>query len=442
MDATDEPGSLLEAETLRFSRELIRIPTVNTGDRATIGDGEARAARLIQGYLHEVGFETHYVEPVPGRGNVVARLAGSDPTRGALVLHAHLDVVPAEADDWTYPPFAAEIHDGALHGRGALDLKTYAAVLLATARHLVREDIVPGRDLVFAFFADEEAGGVDGAKWLLDERREWFAGATEALGEVGGFSFPIGSAHAYLVATAEKGSNGVWVTARGQASHASRPTATNPVSRVASAIHRIATHEFDVIPTSASESFARGVSSLLETDVTSVTLPGVLDRLGGARPLIEPSLRTTASPTRLDAGYKSNVIPARARAYVDVRTLPGHHDSARAEIDALAGPDVDVEWLPSPGPVESHPDSPLLDVLAEATRSEDPDAVLLPYLLPASTDSKHFAGVGIQGYGFVPFRTALEGFDAFGLFHAVDERIPLDALFFAARVTARIAATA
>ncbi|AMM20205.1 hypothetical protein AX769_08550 [Frondihabitans sp. PAMC 28766] len=439
MTASGPGTSTLEDETLRFSQELIRIPTENTGDRATIGDGEARAARLVQQYLDEVGLETHYVEPVPGRGSVVARLAGADPTRGALVLHAHLDVVPAEAVDWSHPPFAAEIHDGLLYGRGALDLKTYAAVLLATARHLVREAIVPARDLVFAFFADEEAGGVDGAQWLVARRPELFAGATEALGEVGGFSFRIGGANAYLVATAEKGSNGAWITARGEASHASRPTPGNTVARVASAVHRIASHEFAVTPTSATESFAASVSLLLETAVTASSLPEVLDRLGGARPLIEPSLRTTASPTRLEAGYKSNVIPARARAYIDVRTLPGYDESARAEIAALGGADVDVEWLPSPGPVEARPDSPLLDVLAEATRSEDPDAVVIPYLLPASTDHKNLARLGIHGYGFVPFRTATPDFDAFGLFHAVDERIPLDALFFAARVTARIA---
>lgn len=434
--------ALLEEETLRFAQELLRIPTENTGDRATIGDGETRAARLVQRALEEVGYVTEFAEPVPGRGSVVARLRGTDPEAGALVLHAHLDVVPAEPDDWTFPPFAGAIHDGQLWGRGALDLKSYAAVLLATARHLGRTGIVPRRDLVFAFFADEEAGGVDGAAWLVRHRPEWFAGATEALGEVGGFSFRIGDANAYLVATAEKGSNGVRLTARGAASHASRPTPGNAVARIARAVGRIADHEFEVTPTVATEAFAAGVAPLLGGPVTASSLPEVLDRLGAARALVEPSLHTTASPTRLEAGYKSNVIPARASAYVDVRTLPGHDEEARAEISAVAGDEVDAEWLPPLRPIESRADSPLLDVLSDATLEEDPDAVVVPYLLPASTDAKHLATIGIQGYGYVPFRTAVPDFDAFGLFHAVDERIPLDALAFGARITARIAATA
>jgi len=159
-DAGVDDTALLEEETLRFAQELLRISTENTGDRA-------RGGRV-----------TEVAEPVPGRGSVVARLRGAQPEAGVMVLHAHLDVVPTEPDDWTFPPFAASIHDGQLWDRGALDLKSYAAVLLATARHLARTGIVPRRDLVFAFFADEEGGGVDGAAWLVRHRPKWFAAAT------------------------------------------------------------------------------------------------------------------------------------------------------------------------------------------------------------------------------------------------------------------------
>lgn len=439
---TDGGTALLEAETIRFARELLRIPTENTGDRATIGDGETRAVRLVQRWLDDAGLDTDFAEPVPGRGSVVARIRGTDSDAGALVLHAHLDVVPVESEGWTHPPFGGEVHDDQLWGRGALDLKSYAAVLVATARHLARSGSRARRDLVFAFFADEEAGGVDGARWLVEHRPDWFAGATEALGEVGGFSFPVGDRNVYLVATAEKGSDGVRLTARGTASHASRPTRENPVCRIAGAVDRIAGHEFPVTPTPATEHLAAHLARLLDETFTADTLPGVLDRLGAARTLIEPSLRTTATPTRLDAGYKSNVIPARATAYIDVRTLPGHDDEARNTVSDLAGDDVDVEWLPPLRPVESRADSPLLDVLQAATAAEDEDALVVPYLLPASTDAKHLARLGIHGYGYVPFRTDIPDFDAFGLFHAVDERIPLDALVFGARVTLRIALTA
>ncbi|HEY9324818.1 MAG TPA: M20/M25/M40 family metallo-hydrolase, partial [Agromyces sp.] len=199
-------GSLLEEEALRFIRDLIRIESVNTGHPDTIGDGETRAARYVQAALEEVGYETTLLESLPGRGSIVARLAGRDPSRGALVVHAHLDVVPVEGQDWTHPPFGAEIEDGVLYGRGAVDMKNFAGVLLAVARAFKRDAEVPERDLVFAFFADEEAGGVWGAKWLVEHHPELFEGATEALSEVGGFSVPLAPGRrAYLIATAEKG---------------------------------------------------------------------------------------------------------------------------------------------------------------------------------------------------------------------------------------------
>uniref|UniRef100_UPI0013583F38 M20/M25/M40 family metallo-hydrolase n=1 Tax=Agromyces humi TaxID=1766800 RepID=UPI0013583F38 len=193
MASNDVPpaGSLLEEEALRYIRDLIRIESVNTGDPATIGDGESRAARYVQAALEEVGYETTFLESRPGRGSVVARLAGRDPSRGALVVHAHLDVVPVEGQDWTHPPFGAEIDDGVLYGRGAVDMKNFAGVILAVARAFARDGEVPDRDLVFAFFADEEAGGVWGARWLVEHHPELFAGATEALSEVGGFSVPL-----------------------------------------------------------------------------------------------------------------------------------------------------------------------------------------------------------------------------------------------------------
>ena len=197
-------GSLLEEESLRFIRDLIRIESVNTGDPDTIGDGESRAARYVQAALEEVGYETTFVESRPGRGSVVARLAGSDRARGALVVHAHLDVVPVDGQEWTHPPFGAEIEDGVLYGRGAVDMKNFAGVILAVALEGPRDGDVPERDLIFAFFADEEAGGEWGARWLVEHHPAVFAGATEALSEVGGFSVPLAPGRrAYLVATAE-----------------------------------------------------------------------------------------------------------------------------------------------------------------------------------------------------------------------------------------------
>lgn len=420
--------SPLEAEALEFVRALIRIDSVNTGEASTIGDGETRAALFVQARLEEVGYETTLVEPVPGRASVIARLAGSDPDAGALVAHAHLDVVPVEVENWTYPPFGAEIHDGILYGRGAVDMKDFAGMLLAIARSFRREGIVPRRDLVFAFFADEEAGGVWGARWLVRNRPELFAGATEAISEVGGFSIPLpGDRRAYLVATAEKGVTSATLTARGHAAHGSRPTADNAVVRLARAVVAIGEHRFPVVRTATLDRFL---------DVYAQA-GGDVDDLGFTASLIDAGMHHTVSPTVLEAGGKTNVIPSTASARLDIRMLPGHDDTLRAEIEALVGPDVEVTWARAVPAIEAPVDAPIIGVLQDAITAEDPDGTVVPYLLPASTDNKHLAELGIRGYGFVPLRVPAD-FDVFGQFHAADEGVPVEALLFGARVTARI----
>lgn len=420
--------SPLETEALEFIRALIRIDSVNTGDPATIGDGETRAARFVQARLEDAGYETTLVEPVPGRASVIARLAGSDPDAGALVAHAHLDVVPVDAADWTHPPFGAEIHDGILYGRGAVDMKDFAGMLLAIARAFRREGIVPRRDLVFAFFADEEAGGVWGARWIVQHRPELFAGATEAISEVGGFSLPLpGDRRAYLVATAEKGVSTATLTARGRAAHGSRPTADNAVVRLAQAVAAVGAHAFPVVRTAALERFVE----------TWERAGGRLDDLGFAASLIDAGMRNTASPTVLAAGGKANVIPATASATLDVRIVPGQHDAVRAELATVVGDDIEVTWARDIAAIEAPVDAALVEVLQRAITAEDADGVVVPYLLPASTDNKHLSRLGIRGYGFVPLRVPAD-FDVFGQFHAADERVPVEALAFGTRVTARI----
>ncbi|MDF2045854.1 M20/M25/M40 family metallo-hydrolase [Microbacterium sp. Kw_RZR3] len=420
--------SPLEAEALEFVRALIRIDSVNTGEASTIGDGETRAALFVQAQLEDAGYETTLVEPVPGRASVIARLAGSDPDAGALVAHAHLDVVPVEAENWTYPPFGAEIHDGILYGRGAVDMKDFAGMLLAVARAFRREGIIPRRDLIFAFFADEEAGGVWGARWIVRHRPELFAGATEAISEVGGFSIPLpGDRRAYLVATAEKGVTSATLTARGHAAHGSRPTADNAVVRLARAVVAIGEHRFPVVRTATLDRFL---------DVYA-RAGGDVDDLGFTASLIDAGMHHTVSPTVLEAGGKTNVIPSTASARLDIRMLPGHDDTLRAEIEALVGPDVEVTWARAVPAIEAPVDAPIIGVLQDAITAEDPDGTVVPYLLPASTDNKHLAELGIRGYGFVPLRVPAD-FDVFGQFHAADEGVPVEALLFGARVTARV----
>ena len=431
-------ASTLETEALEFVRDLIRIESVNTGDLATIGDGEARAAAYVRDALEEVGYEVAYVESHPGRGNVVARLAGSDPSRGALVVHAHLDVVPVDGQDWTHPPFAADIEDGVLYGRGAVDMKHFAGVILAVAREFKRELIVPKRDLIFAFFADEEAGGTWGARWLVEHRPELFVGASEALSEVGGFSVPLAPGRrAYLAATAEKGVAWAKVHARGRPGHGSRPTDDNAVVRLARAVATIGEHRFPVTRTSAVEELLRVFGEARGIAFDDERIDEQLGALGFVGGFVEASLRDTASPTVLAAGSKTNVIPGAATATLDLRVLPGHEESFRDDLRALVGEDIEIEvgsWFPA---IAADPAAPLLDVIGRAITREDPDGVVVPYLLPASTDNKHLARLGIAGYGFVPLRVP-DDFDVFGQFHTADEHVPVESLAFCARVTADV----
>ena len=434
--------SILETEAIELTRALIRIDSVNTGVADTIGDGETRAARFVAARLAEVGIESELVEPRPGRASVVARLKGADSSRGALVVHAHLDVVPVEGQEWEHPPFGAEIHDGWLYGRGAVDMKNFAGTILAVARHFAREGIVPDRDLVFAFLADEEAGGVCGAGWLVDNRPDLFHGATEALSEVGGFSIPLADdRRAYLAATSEKGVAWATVTARGHAAHGSRPTADNAVVRVARAVTAIGDHRFPVERTPALQVFLDVVGRARGLSFTDASLDADLEQLGFVSSLIGASVRNTATPTVLEAGGKTNIIPAEASARLDIRILPGQDDILRAELRALVDDDVDIRWGRWWSATEAPLDGPLLGVLQTAIDHEDPGAIVVPYLLPASTDNKHFARLGIAGYGFVPLRVP-DGFDVFGQFHAADERVPVESLAFSARTTARILALA
>jgi acetylornithine deacetylase/succinyl-diaminopimelate desuccinylase-like protein len=427
----------LEQETIEIARDLIRIESVNTGDPATIGDGEERAARYVRDRLDEVGISGEFVLPTPGRGSLVVRIPGRDRSVGALLVHAHLDVVPVDAADWSVPPFAAEIHedDGhgeVLYGRGAVDMKGFAGTVVAVARALARSGVVPRRDLVLAFLADEEAGGVWGAKWLVENRPELFAGVSEAIGEVGGFSVSLptardGERRAYLLATAEKGAGWLRLRARGAAGHASTPGPDTAVLRLARAVAALGEHRFPVERTDATTPFLAAFSELTGQDA----LPG----------LVDAGLRHSAVPTMLAAGYKLNVIPGEAVAEVDTRVVPGGEAAFRREVERIVGEDVSVEWVLSNAPVMAPVDGPLVQTVRAAVAQDDPDGVVVPYLLPASTDNKNFSQLGIAGYGFTPLRVPA-GFDAFGQFHAVDERVPLTALRFGARVVHRILRTA
>jgi acetylornithine deacetylase/succinyl-diaminopimelate desuccinylase-like protein len=427
-------------EVVGLVSALIRFDTSNTGEPETT-KGERECAQWVAGQLEEVGYDTTYVDAgAAGRGNVFARLRGADSSRGALLVHGHLDVVPAEAADWSVHPFSGAVEDGYVWGRGAVDMKDMCGMMIAVARHFKREGIVPPRDLVFAFVSDEEAGGKFGSQWLVDNRPDLFDGVTEAIGEVGGFSLTVprrdgGERTLYLIETAEKAMMWMRLTARGRAGHGSMIHDDNAVTAVAEAAAKLGRHRFPIVMTDAVEQFLQAVTE--ETgysfDVNSPDLDGAIAKLGPIARIVGATLRDTANPTMLRAGYKANVIPATAEAVVDCRVLPGRLAAFEREIDEIIGPDVTREWIVDLPSYETSFDGELLDSINTAIVAADPEARTVPYMLSGGTDAKAFARLGIRCFGFVPLRLPPD-LDFAALFHGVDERVPVDALQFGAKV--------
>lgn len=437
--ATPHPSA--EDEVVGICTDLLRIDSSNYGDGS--GPCERAAAEHVAGLLAEVGLEPEVFESAPRRTSVVVRLPGSDPTLPALVVHGHTDVVPAEAGDWQVHPFAGEERDGVLWGRGAVDMKDMDAMILSVVRQMVREGRRPRRDLVVAFFADEEAGGVYGARYAVDTRPELFEGATEAISEVGGYSVEVAGRRAYLLQTAEKGIAWLRLVAEGRAGHGSAVNTENAVTELAAAVARIGAHPWPMRLTPTVEALLRGVADLTGLPYEpedEAAVERLVEALGPARRFVGATLRDTVNPTRLTAGYKTNVVPGRAEAELDTRYLPGHETEVRSTIERLAGPKVRVETIHADVALEVPFEGGLVDAMSGALLAEDPDAVVLPYALSAGTDNKSLSRLGITGYGFAPVRLPA-ALDFPALFHGVDERIPVDALRFGARVLGRLLST-
>jgi acetylornithine deacetylase/succinyl-diaminopimelate desuccinylase-like protein len=424
-----------EDEVVDLCRELIRIDTSNYGDNT--GPGERKAAELVAERLAEVGLESTIIESAPGRANVVTRLEGADASRPALLLHGHLDVVPAQAADWQVDPFSAELRDGCIWGRGAVDMKDMDAMILATVRGFARTGRKPPRDLVVAFPADEEAGGEYGAGYLVAHHRDLFEGVSEAVSEVGGFSVELAGRRAYLVQTAEKGIAWLRLVAHGRAGHGSQINDDNAVTRLAAAVARIGSHPWPIEVTPTVRAFLAGVEEITGTVLPADDPDALVAVLGTTARWVGATLQSTANPTVLEAGYKQNVIPGTASALLDCRFLPGRRlEDLLATIRELAGAGVDVETVKDAISLEVPFEGPLVEAMTTALRDEDPGCAVLPYCLSGGTDNKSFAALGITGYGFAPLRLPAD-LDFSGMFHGIDERVPVDALRFGTRVLAR-----
>ncbi|MGW7082458.1 M20/M25/M40 family metallo-hydrolase [Streptomyces sp. NPDC054871] len=430
-------------EVVRFTSELIRIDTTNRGS----GDCRERpAAEYAAERLAGAGLEPTLLERTPGRTNVVARIEGTDPSADALLVHGHLDVVPAEAADWSVDPFSGEIRDGVVWGRGAIDMKNMDAMILSVVRGWARAGVRPRRDIVIAFTADEEASAEDGSGFLADQHASLFEGCTEGISESGAFTFHDGRGNQlYPIAAGERGTGWLKLTARGKAGHGSKVNHNNAVSKLAAAIARIGEHRWPVRLTPTVRAALTELAALYgeqaDLDRPGFDMDALLEKLGPAADLVAPTVRGSANPTMLQAGYKVNVIPGEAVAYVDGRYLPGGEEEFAATLDQLTGVDVDWEFHHREVALQAPVRSSTYAKMRAAVEEFAPEGRVVPYCMSGGTDAKQFSRLGITGYGFSPLRTP-EGFDYQALFHGVDECVPVDALHFGVRVLDRYLRTA
>jgi len=423
----------LEEEVVKICQDLIRIPSVNFGD----GKGDEKAvAEYVVASLAEVGIPAKIYESAPNRCNVIANIEGSDTSRPGLVVHGHIDVVPANAADWSVDPFAAEIRDGMIWGRGAVDMKNTDAMILAIVCKWARTGYKPPRNIVLAFFADEEAGMTYGSRWMTAKHPEVFAGCSEAISEVGGFSVTVGDGkRLYFVEAAQKGIHWMRLTASGRAGHGSMMNDENALTELSEAVAKIGRFNWPQRYTQTVKILFKKIAQATGKPYNEDDLRPLLTEIGPTARMIGATLQNTANPTMLDAGYKANVIPGSASAVIDGRFLPGYEDELNETIRSIIGPDITIETISRDIALEVDFEGDLVEAMCNAITRHDPEGIPVPYLMSGGTDNKALSELGIVGYGFSPLKLPAD-LDFMALFHGVDERVPISGLEFGVNVLA------
>ncbi|CAB4535564.1 MAG: M20/M25/M40 family metallo-hydrolase [Actinobacteria bacterium] len=422
--------SSIEEEAVSICQDLIRIPSVNFGE----GKGDEKAvAEYVVASLAEVGISAEIFESAPNRCNVIAKIAGSDVSRPGLVLHGHIDVVPANAADWQVDPFSGDIRDGAIWGRGAVDMKNVDAMILAIVRNWSRTGYQPPRNILLAFFADEEAGSNFGSRFMTREHPVVFEGYSEAISEVGGFSVTLKNGkRLYFIEAAQKGIHWMRLTADGLAGHGSMINNNNAITRLSDAVSKVGSYPWPQRYTETVKILFRKIADATGRPYDENDLRPLLDEIGPTARMIGATLSNTANPTILEAGYKANVIPGSASAVIDGRFLPGYEDELNSTIRSIVGPEIHIETLTRDIALEVNFTGPLVDAMCAAIISQDPEGIPVPYLMSGGTDNKALSELGIIGYGFSPLRLPAD-LDFMALFHGVDERVPIESLHFGVR---------
>ena len=419
---------------IELLQELIRFDTSNPPGN------EGPCIDFVDGLMREAGLIAERAAKDPGRPNLIARLPG-DGRAPALLFYGHIDVVPVNATEWRCPPFAGTIADGCVWGRGALDMKGGVAMMLSAFLRAAHEHVVPAGDVVLALVVDEESGGDCGARYLIDERPDLFRGVRYAVGEFGGFPVRIRGRTFSMIQVAEKLPVPIDVVIRGPAGHGARPLRGGAMARLGRILRRLDSHRLPIHITPVTremvEALAAGLPRGSRTAVRQLLRPALTDRtlgaLGDVGRTFEPLFRNTANATIVHGGDRLNVIPSEIHLALDARLLPGYTTAdLLEELRPILKTDGEARAA-SEDDRAPEPDLSLFDLLGRLLQKRLPDVRPVPYLLPASSDGRHFARLGIQTYGYTPMILPPD-VTFFSSIHAADERIPLEAVEFGADV--------
>ena len=372
-ELSDDERAELHSDAISICQTLIRIPSVNYGDGK--GDEAAVAAKVVE-LLLEAGIDSEIFESAPGRCNVIAHIKGVDEKRPGLVVHGHLDVVPANADDWSVDPFSAEIKDGMIWGRGAVDMKNMDAMIIAIFRMWAKKGIKPPRNIVLAFFADEEAGSLFGSRWMVAKHPEVFKGCSEAISEVGGFSVTVaGDKRLYFIEAAQKGIHWMRLSASGRAGHGSMMNPENALTRLSEAVSKVGNYDWPQRYTKTVKVLFNKIAEVTGKKYDEKDLRPLLEEIGPMARMIGATLQNTANPTMLEAGYKANVIPQSASAEIDGRFLPGLENELNQTIKEIIGPDITVETITHDIALEVDFEGDLVESMNRSILAFDPEGI-------------------------------------------------------------------
>lgn len=427
----------VDEEVILHLRNLLRLDTRNPPGN------EILAATYLREVLEREGFECVVVGPTTERASLITRLKG-DGSEPPLLLMSHTDVVAVEPEKWSHPPFAAEIADGFLYGRGALDMKNMVIMELMAMLLLKRSGVPLKRDVIYMAEADEETGGHQGAEWVVDHYPELIQ-AEYGLNEGGGGGMEINGRVYYTVSTAEKGSARFKVRATGDPGHGSIPHKNNAIVRLAELLQKVRDNQPPVRFTATLRGYIEGIASAQPPELATALRAVLTDEATASAAIdalpiddflkreLQAMARNTVAPTMLQAGSQINVIPSEAVAYVDSRILPGSTLEGHMEnLRAIFGPDCELEFVDPSIPLEADPDSPLMDTIKEVLREHAPEATVIPSLLTGGTDAKHVSRLGTKIYGFSP--ELYTGTSGWAGVHGHDEKISVRAMQWGTRV--------